>query len=881
MWWALDMIKIPPFGAFGSLQATEPASSPSIAATPQNAPGVDNDNSYCQGQDGLVALDDCTGFVSCVHGVMKGSVTKCGEGLIYDENLGLCNWPTETNTCGFEYCPDGYTGTMAFEDCTKFYTCINGKISGDIESCPDGTLYSSTMQICDWATNVLVCETLTPKPTPLPTPKLEPVSVPSPSTLTTYGVVSSQTPPPTYGSVTSLASAALAPDTTSFSVTTVDASGTKLRFAPTDDAYVQQEKPYENFNDNYIVTDQNLRFDGLLRFNVQGVEDRVINYVKLRLFVVNPSDTGGKFYKCRTDWHEDVVTWELAPSILSGSPLAVVDHPVEKDQWIEVDVTGLVTQNGPVALRFVSDSTDNVMYSSKENPNGNAPELIVGVEPTAEAIEMYTDVVNTHKIGPTDDAFVVKGGSNKNFGRQPELKIDADPGEKKSYLRFDFSRVNIAAIQKATLRLYAVSSAPFGGSFMKITNSEWSEDSITWNNSPPVDGAFLGTIDSIEADKWYELDITSAITESGPLSICIIGNHDQIAMYSSKDGGPHSPEITLDLQEGVPEDGESKEMIPSDDATITLAQPYTNFGTSDKLMVDSHNGMNNFLLRFDTSDIPQGQVRSAKLRLYALNEATAFGGTFVQMSNNNWDERSVTWANAPLADGVVLGTLPEVEAGTWYEIDVTNAVRGGTPVSFRVSSPHSSTAIYASRESAFKPRLTVQYKPKDPVPDGFDVYLPSDDASILKDKSSSNFGMDAQLRVDGEAGIFNSLLRFDLSAVEKGTVTEASLRLYAIDGSMSGGTLITTKHTDWSQYTVNWDNAPSPDGVVLETLGEVVPYKWYTINLAKIVGALGGEPLSIRITASSGNRVAYSSSEDPYGNVPELIIKADMFSGMS
>jgi hypothetical protein len=51
--------------------------------------------------------------------------------------------------------------------------------------------------------------------------------------------------------------------------------------------------------------------------------------------------------------------------------------------------------------------------------------------------------------------------------------------------------------------------------------------------------------------------------------------------------------------------------------------------------------------------------------------------------------------------------------------------------------------------------------------------------------------------------------------------------------------------------------------------------------LAKIVGELGGEPLSIRITASSGNRVAYSSSEDPYGNVPELIIKADMFSGMS
>ena len=863
------MIQSPVFGQFGSLQA-QPVSSPSIAeATIVNAPGVDNNNDYCKGENGLIAVDNCEGFVFCNQGIMTGGKTKCATGLTFDANLGLCNWPSKTNTCGFEFCEEFYTGHKPFEDCTKFYYCTDGKISGDIESCAAGTMFDVTMGICNWKSEVTCAA---PTPTPLPTPA--PVPAPEISVLpaTTYDAVSSSTPRPTFGTVNSLASSYF-----SSSSKATDVESTKLRFSPSDDAYVQQEKPYENFNDNYIVADQNLRFDGLLRFNVQGVEGRVINYAKLRLFVVNPSDSGGRFYKCRDDWHEDVVTWEKAPSILSGSPLAVIDHAVLKDQWVEVDVTGLVTQNGPVALRFLSDSTDNVMYSSKENPNRNAPELIVGVEPTAETLATYSDVVNTHKIGPTDDATVVKGGQNKNFGRQPELKIDADPGEKKSYLRFDFSRVSVAAIQKATLRLYAVNSAPFGGSFIKITNNDWNEDSITWNNAPSVDGAFLGTIPDIVENRWYELDVTSAITESGPLSICIVGNHDEIAMYSSKDG-LHSPEMTMDLQEGIPEDGESMEMIPSDDATIALSKPYSNFGTSDKLVVDSKSGMNNFLLRFDATDVPQGQVKSAKLRLYAQNSATAFGGTFVQMSNSKWDERSVTWSNAPLGDGVVLGSIPEVEAGTWYEMDVTNAVMGGAPVSFRVSSPHSSTAIYASRESAFKPRLIVQYKPNDPVPDGFDVYHPSDDATILKDKSSANFGLDGQLRVDGEAGIFNSLLRFDLSAVEKGTVKEASLRLYAVDGSMSGGTLITTKHTDWNQYNVNWDNAPSPDGVVLQTLGEVTPYFWYTIDLSKIVGALGGEALSIRITASSGNRVAYSSSEDPFGNVPELYIKANMFS---
>jgi len=866
MWWALDMLQKPQFGQFGSLQATAlPAVSQPVSA---NAPGVDQNDDYCKGENGLIATENCDGFVFCNQGEMAGSVTKCATGLTFDANLGLCNWPSKTNTCGFEFCEDDYSGYKPFEDCTKFYYCKDGKISGDVESCAAGTMFDTVLGICNWKSEVTcAAPILTPSPTPPP-----PVPAPEISVVpaTTYGAVSSSTPPPTFGSIAS-----------SYSASTGNNVGsTKLRFGPSDDAYVQQEKPYENFNDNYIVADQNLRFDGLFRFNVQGVEDHVINYATLRLFVVNPSDAGGKFYQCRDDWHEDVVTWDKAPSITSGSPLAVIDHALLQDQWVEVDVTSLVTQNGPVALRFVSDSTDNIMFSSKENTNRNAPELIVDVEPSTETRETFSDVVNTHKIGPTDDATVVKGGPNKNFGREPELKIDADPGEKKSYLRFDFSRVNIASIQKATLRLFAVKSAPFGGSFMKITNNDWSEDSINWYNAPSVDGAFLGTVPEIVESKWYELDITSAISESGPLSICIVGNHDVIAIYSSKDG-LHSPEITLDLQEGIPEDGETKEMIPSDDATITLSKPYSNFGTSEKLVVDSKSGMNNFLLRFDASDVPQGQVKSAKLRLYAQNSATAYGGTFVQTTNTQWDERSVTWSNAPLGDGVVLGSIPEAEAGTWYEIDATNAVMGGAPVSFRVSSPHSSTAMYASRESDFKPRLIVQYKPKDPVPDGFDIYHPTDDASILKDKSGANFGFDGQLRVDGEAGVFNSLLRFDLTGVEKGTVKEASLRLYAVDGSMSGGTLITTKQTYWNQYTVNWDNAPSPDGVVLETLGEVTPYNWYTIDLSKILGALGGEALSIRITASSGNRVAYSSSEDPFGNVPELLIRTgSMFSGM-
>jgi hypothetical protein len=122
-------------------------------------------------------------------------------------------------------------------------------------------------------------------------------------------------------------------------------SSARLRFTPTDDAYVQESQPYANYNDLYIVVDQNARYDGLLRFYVQGLERRKIEYVKLRLYVSNQSTAGGNIYTCKDDWHEDMVTWDSVPSIIGDHPIAVVKAAL-LDQWIEIDVTGLVQGDG-------------------------------------------------------------------------------------------------------------------------------------------------------------------------------------------------------------------------------------------------------------------------------------------------------------------------------------------------------------------------------------------------------------------------------------------------------------------------------------------------------------------------------------------------------
>jgi hypothetical protein len=57
-------------------------------------------------------------------------------------------------TCGpKQTCPSGSYKSQPWDNCTKWYTCNNGK-SGPVQKCPDGLLFRVDLGICDWAANV-------------------------------------------------------------------------------------------------------------------------------------------------------------------------------------------------------------------------------------------------------------------------------------------------------------------------------------------------------------------------------------------------------------------------------------------------------------------------------------------------------------------------------------------------------------------------------------------------------------------------------------------------------------------------------------------------------------------------------------------------------
>merc|ERR1712151_93961 len=54
-------------------------------------------------------------------------------------------------------CPSGYTGLLPYDECTKYYHCHDGVVRGVVTPCPDGTLFDVNLNYCNWEDQV-VCE---------------------------------------------------------------------------------------------------------------------------------------------------------------------------------------------------------------------------------------------------------------------------------------------------------------------------------------------------------------------------------------------------------------------------------------------------------------------------------------------------------------------------------------------------------------------------------------------------------------------------------------------------------------------------------------------------------------------------------------------------
>jgi hypothetical protein len=131
-----------------------------------------------------------------------------------------------------------------------------------------------------------------------------------------------------------------------------------------------------------------------------------------------------------------------------------------------------------------------------------------------------------------------------------------------------------------------------------------------------------------------------------------------------------------------------------------VGQPAQNFGTSSTLRVDALPPRTMYL-RFTVSGIDGFVVESAILRLETKNDdsdGSDEGGIVRRVSNNNWDELTITDANRPLLDGAVLDRVGPVNPSSIVDFDVTAGVTGDGVYTFGIESDSTNVAEYRSRD---------------------------------------------------------------------------------------------------------------------------------------------------------------------------------------
>lgn len=362
--------------------------------------------------------------------------------------------------------------------------------------------------------------------------------------------------------------------------------------------------------------------------------------------------------------------------------------------------------------------------------------LVFGVNLVAYASTSAAPALATTSFTftPVADAYVIASSPDTNSGTSTSLRVDNSPITR-SYIRFTVSGLNGSAVQSARLRIYANSSNSTGYTASTVADNTWSENAITYNNSPAI-GSSLGVSPAVVSGAWTEVDVTSYIQADGAYNLVLTTTSDTNTNLASRESGSNAPQLVVtsgsqatSTPTSLPASTSTNTSIPqstavntptvtatasqSQDVTFTPAadayvnadSPGTNYGGLTSLRVDASPVVNSYL-RFTVQGLGGQPISHVSLLIYA-NSSSSDGLVAKAVANNAWGEMTLTYANAP-AMGSTLATSPAVTGGTWVTLDVTSYVIAEGTFSFGVSTSGSTALSLASRESgANSPKLIV------------------------------------------------------------------------------------------------------------------------------------------------------------------------------
>jgi len=149
---------------------------------------------------------------------------------------------------------------------------------------------------------------------------------------------------------------------------------------------------------------------------------------------------------------------------------------------------------------------------------------------------------------------------------------------------------------------------------------------------------------------------------------------------------------------------------------------------------------------------------------------------------------------------------------------------------------------------------------------GSNTFTPLADAYVDSSAPTTNHGASTSLRVDGSPTV-RSYLKFTLTGLS-GTVTNATLRVYANSSQSVGYDAYSVADNSWTETGITYSNAPPLAASKTGSSGPVTTGTWTTVNVTPLVS--GNGTISIGLATTGSTALSLSSREG--ANPPQLVV---------
>jgi parallel beta-helix repeat protein len=279
--------------------------------------------------------------------------------------------------------------------------------------------------------------------------------------------------------------------------------------------------------------------------------------------------------------------------------------------------------------------------------------------------------------------------------------------------------------------------------------------------------------------------------------------------------------------------------VATEDTYTDASKPAANYGHRQYLRVDGSPVLNGYL-KFQLEPGADGRVM---LQLYA-ESASSVGLDVVRVTDNTWNEGTVTANNAP-ALGEFIASTGSFKADTWVAVDVSSYVDGAGTYSFGLTSTHGTAMKITSSEGSNKPTLLVS--------------APTAEGPIEVKRVGTTSTYEASSAVTGDV-LFTGSLK---SVVERAT---AELALYG-GGTIQFGEGEFDLGSDWFEFYEVYNVAFAGAGMGATTLknfnssaADTEPFDFrgaYGVTVRDMTVQAGGAPrtTSDALDFDQGNNV--------------------------